>query len=123
MRITLKLTGRRVFARIRRETLPPLTLNLLFCGLWSCIVITILNTSILTNYGRYDYCPLTLEQAKEKLADGFVSAIGHQSTADLLTTLLDVSVPLIGASRVARAVSAALCTRLTGIAKSATKAR
>ncbi len=86
-------------------------------------MITILNTSILTNYGRYDYCPLTLEQAKEKLADGFVSAIGHQSTADLLTTLLDVSVPLIGASRVARAVSAALCTRLTGIAKSATKAR
>ena len=57
-------------------------------------MITILNTSILTNYGRYDYCPLTLEQAKANLADGFVSAIGHQSTADLLTTLLGVAVPL-----------------------------
>lgn len=57
-------------------------------------MITILNTSILTNYGRYDYRQLTLEQAKANLADGFVSAIGHQSTADLLTTLLGVAVPM-----------------------------
>ena len=57
-------------------------------------MITILNTSILTNYGRYDYCPLTLEQAKALIADGFVSAIGHKSTAELLTTLLGVSVSM-----------------------------
>jgi uncharacterized protein DUF1874 len=60
--------------------------------------LTILNTGILTSYGKYSYEPLSLEQAKQVLRDyranGTVvqSAIGHQSTADLLTLLLELPV-------------------------------
>ena len=55
---------------------------------------TILNTSILTNYGSYNYDPLTLEQARELVQEGFDSAVGHQSTCDVLSTLLGVKVPM-----------------------------
>lgn len=60
--------------------------------------ITLLNSSILTSFGSYVYKPLTLEEArtliKEFQREGKVieSAIGHRSTADLLTTLLDLPV-------------------------------
>jgi hypothetical protein len=62
--------------------------------------LTILNTSILTSYGKYSYEPLSLEQAKQLLRDYqagervIQSAIGHQSTADLLTMLLGFPVPV-----------------------------
>jgi hypothetical protein len=57
--------------------------------------VTILNTSILTTYGRFDYVPATLEQAKEILkANDVHSAVGHKSTADVLTTLLGIEVPI-----------------------------
>ncbi len=55
---------------------------------------TILNTSILTSYGSYNYEPLTLEQARELVQAGFNSAVGHQSTCDVLETLLGVEVPM-----------------------------
>ena len=57
-------------------------------------MITILNTSILTNLGTYTYHAITLEQARASIAGGFTSAIGHQSTAELLSSLLGVSVPV-----------------------------
>jgi len=57
-------------------------------------MVTILNTSILTSYGSYNYCAISLEMAKNLIADGFQSAVGHQSTCDVLTSLLGVSVPL-----------------------------
>jgi len=56
--------------------------------------ITLLNTSILTHYGSYNYEPLTLEQARELVQEGFNSAVGHQSTCDVLETLLGVEVPM-----------------------------
>jgi len=55
---------------------------------------TILNTSILTNYGSYTYGPLTLEESKNLISEGFESAVGHQSTCEILTSLLDVDVKM-----------------------------
>lgn len=53
-------------------------------------MITILNTSILTNYGEYKYSPITLEEARDMVYDGFISAIGHQSTANIISQLLGI---------------------------------
>lgn len=53
---------------------------------------TILNTSIITSHGTYTYKPCSLEQAKELVAGGYQSAIGHESTAAVISTLLGVDV-------------------------------
>lgn len=55
-------------------------------------MVTLLNTSVLTNYGTYTYEPVTLEQAREIIAAGYNSAIGHQATADIASELLEVPV-------------------------------
>lgn len=57
-------------------------------------MVTLLNSSILTAFGVYRYEPLSLENAQHLVADGFVSAIGHESTARVLSELLDVAVPV-----------------------------
>jgi len=56
--------------------------------------VTILNTSILTAYGDFRYEQIDVEQAKNLIAYGFESAVGHASTADILTQLLDTPVPM-----------------------------
>ena len=59
-------------------------------------MLTLLNTSILTNYGSYQYEPLEDAESARAVVrnceDGIQSAIGHQSTADILSTLLEISV-------------------------------
>ena len=56
--------------------------------------LAILNTSIVTSDGRYDLTSITLEEARALVAAGPIdSAVGHESTAALLTTLLGVDVP------------------------------
>ena len=57
--------------------------------------IAILNTSILTEDGLFKMESISLEDAK-KLIEGKIidSAVGHQSTADILTTLLGTQVPM-----------------------------
>lgn len=55
----------------------------------------LLNTSILTTAGTYKLTDITLEQAKDLIAsnkDNLDSAIGHASTAEIMTTLLEVPV-------------------------------
>lgn len=37
--------------------------------------------------------PVTVEQVKEILEDGFVSAIGHEDTANVLSDILEISIP------------------------------
>lgn len=60
--------------------------------------LILFNSSILTAYGAFVYQRLTLDEAlalvREFQAEGktIESAIGHQSTADLLTTLLQYAV-------------------------------
>lgn len=58
-------------------------------------MVTILNTSILTAPGRYEMSPVTLQEAKALVAGGgFASAVGHQSTAEIISELLEVPVPM-----------------------------
>ena len=57
--------------------------------------VALLNTSILTNFGEYSYQPLSLENAKLLIeSQGFDSYIGHESTAEILSTLFGVEVPV-----------------------------
>lgn len=57
-------------------------------------MIYILNTPILTEYGEYIFSgPLKISDAVGLLCEGFESAVGHQATADLLSIILNVSVP------------------------------
>ena len=57
--------------------------------------LAILNTSILTSTGMYELQDITLEQAQDLVHNNdILSAIGHQSTADILTTLLGTTIPM-----------------------------
>lgn len=59
------------------------------------MTLALLNTSILTAYGSYTYEPCALSIARGMVAAmGHQSYIGHESTAQLLTTLLDIEVPM-----------------------------
>ena len=59
--------------------------------------IVFLNTSIVTTEGFFSYEKTTLENVKETISgagDNILSAIGHQSTADILTELTGIEVPV-----------------------------
>lgn len=59
--------------------------------------LALLNTSILTTAGTYTLSDITLDEARQIVADNdgnLDSAIGHQSTAEIMTTLLNVDVPV-----------------------------
>lgn len=58
-------------------------------------MITILNTSILTGYGSYEYLPVDISQVRLLLdRNEWQSAVGHQSTAELLSALLERPIPV-----------------------------
>jgi hypothetical protein len=58
-------------------------------------MIYILNSPVLTTYGHYNFSgPITVAKARNLLQSEFVSAIGHASTAELLSVLLDISIPI-----------------------------
>src|SRR5947209_5546444 len=60
--------------------------------------LTLLNTSILTSFGTFSYQPMTLEEARALVhkfwreGKPIQSAIGHQTTAELLSSLLEYPV-------------------------------
>lgn len=56
--------------------------------------LALLNTSILTTAGEYKLSDISLEDVKKLVADAeeLDSAIGHQSTAEIMTTLLETEV-------------------------------
>ena len=62
-------------------------------------MLTLLNTSILTEYGDFSYSGITLETAKQLVWNaeqerGLQSAIGHESTAQIMSELLKTTVPV-----------------------------
>lgn len=55
----------------------------------------LLNSPVLTDWGNYDFRgPIDAAQARQLLPNHFISAIGHQSTTDLLSELLQCAVPM-----------------------------
>ena len=54
----------------------------------------VLNSPVLTDWGSYLYMPITLEDAKRRLTAGYVSAIGHEGTAKLLSFILGMEIPM-----------------------------
>lgn len=59
--------------------------------------LALLNTSILTTAGNYTLTDITLAEARQLASDNngnLDSAIGHASTAEIMTTLLGVDVPV-----------------------------
>ena len=55
--------------------------------------ITLLNTSILTAYGTFDFQQISLVAARELVKNAeIVSAIGHAATAEILSDLLEIKV-------------------------------
>lgn len=59
--------------------------------------LTVLNTAILTDWGTYDYRPLTLDEARDMYAtyeygpQAVQSAVGHEATAQILYDLIGES--------------------------------
>ena len=81
--------------------------------------ITVLNTSILTNFGKYQYSEISLDRAREiaQQANDFnqlVSAVGHQSACDILTKLLGVTIPMNRIEYKQEVGTAALIFKLKG---------
>lgn len=56
--------------------------------------IVIFNTTILTDFGSYDYSEISLDEAKDLVKNGFRSAIGHQATCDVISKLLEVDIEM-----------------------------
>lgn len=84
------------------------------------MTVTILNTSILTQFGSFNYEQISLEQAKELIADGFDSVVGHESTAIVISTLLGAPVPVNRQAYSQQSGDVALVFKLNGRAPEGT---
>jgi hypothetical protein len=57
-------------------------------------MLYVLNSPILTSFGRFTYRQLSLAEAIELLKQGFVSAVGHEATASFLSQLTGIAIPV-----------------------------
>jgi len=56
-------------------------------------MIFILNTPILTDWGEYKFSKISLGEVKSLLQGDFVSAVGHEGTASLMSRLTKIEIP------------------------------
>ncbi len=54
----------------------------------------IMNSPVLTAWGRFEFAPITVEAAREWAADDVNSAVGHAGTAALLSEILGREIPV-----------------------------
>lgn len=52
-----------------------------------------MNAPVLTNWGKFDFSKKDVKDAKTILSRGFISAVGHKGTADMLSSLLEMEIP------------------------------
>ena len=77
--------------------------------------VAVLNTTILTNDGEFTLKTITLEEAKEILkGKEILSAVGHESTSQILTKLLEREIPLNRIQFKQEKGQKALCFKLLG---------
>lgn len=77
--------------------------------------VVLLNTTIVTTDGDYSIKTISLEKAKELIKNANVlSAIGHQSTADIVSELLEIPVSMNRIMYTQEVGDIALCFKLKG---------
>ena len=54
----------------------------------------VLNTPVITEYGRYGFRKSDISEVKELLLQGFTSAVGHEATASLMSELTGINIPV-----------------------------
>jgi Domain of unknown function (DUF1874) len=78
-------------------------------------MITLMNTTILTADGSFEMKTISLDQAKAMVSGAhFESAIGHESTAQILSELLSVVVAANRVNYSQEVGDVALCFKLKG---------
>ncbi len=69
-------------------------MDLMLRGAWE-MKVGIFNGTVATTNGLYRVSDLTTDEAKRVLAEnGYVSAIGHESTAKIISELMGIDIPM-----------------------------
>lgn len=75
--------------------------------------VVLLNTTIVTTDGDYSIKTISLEKAKELVKNAnLLSAIGHQSTADIVSELLEIPIKMNRIMYTQEVGDIALCFKL-----------
>jgi hypothetical protein len=56
-------------------------------------MIYVLNAPVITSFGVYRFTRMEPDTAKKLLLEGFISAIGHESTARLMSEIIGIEIP------------------------------